>query len=96
MALVNSPELVILDEPTTALDVTIQAQILELLKEIITLNKMSALFISHDFGVIAEVCSRVGVMYRGKIVEIGDKEVILNSPRDPYTVSLIESVKALS
>lgn len=96
MALVNSPELVIMDEPTTALDVTIQAQVLELLKEIIDLNKMSVLFISHDFGVIAKMCGRVGVMYKGKIVEIGLKEAILNSPRDPYTASLIESVKALS
>lgn len=96
MALVNSPELVILDEPTTALDVTIQAQILELLEEIIDRNKMSVLFISHDFGVIAKMCGRVGVMHRGHIVETGDKEAILSSPKDPYTISLIESVKALS
>lgn len=96
MALVNSPELLILDEPTTALDVTIQAQVLELLKEIIGRKKMSALFISHDFGIIAKMCDRVGVMYKGKIVETGDKERILNRPKDPYTVSLIESVRALS
>ena len=96
MALVNSPELLILDEPTTALDVTIQAQILELLKELIDREKMSALFISHDFGVISRICDRIGVMYKGKIIETGDKDAILYEPKEPYTVSLIESVKALS
>jgi ABC-type dipeptide/oligopeptide/nickel transport system ATPase component len=96
MALVNSPELLILDEPTTALDVTIQAQILELLKELIDRNKMSVLFISHDFGVVAKMCDRVGVMYRGKIVETSGIETILSRPADSYTASLIESVKALS
>jgi len=96
MALVNSPELVILDEPTTALDVTIQAQILDLLEEIIKHEKLSILFISHDLGIIARMCGRVGVMYKGKIVEIGDTAQIINSPKDPYTVSLLESVKALA
>lgn len=96
MALVNSPELLILDEPTTALDVTIQAQVLGLLEELIDRHRMSALFISHDFGVIARMCDRVGVMCKGKMVEIAGVEAILNSPKDPYTVSLIESVKALS
>lgn len=96
MALVNSPELLILDEPTTALDVTIQAQVLELLEEIIMRNSMSVLFISHDFGVIARMASRVGVMHKGRIVETGETKIILNSPKDAYTVSLIDSVKALS
>ena len=96
MALVNSPDLMILDEPTTALDVTIQSQVLDLLKEIIEKDKMSVLFISHDFGVIAKMCRRVCVMYRGKIVETGVIDTILNDPKDPYTISLIESVKALS
>lgn len=96
MALVNSPELLILDEPTTALDVTIQAEILDLLEEIILRNKMSVLFISHDFGVIARMCRRVGVMCQGRIVEAGSKYEVLNDPKDPYTVSLIESVRALS
>jgi len=95
MALVNSPEVLILDEPTTALDVTIQAQILDLLKEIIDREKMSVLFISHDFGVIAKMCGRIGVMHKGRIVETGDVSSILSSPKDPYTASLIESVKAL-
>lgn len=96
MALVNSPELLILDEPTTALDVTIQAQVLDTLKEIIGKENMSVLFISHDFGVIANMCDRLSVMHEGKIVETGSAEAILNSARDPYTVSLIDSVKALS
>jgi ABC-type dipeptide/oligopeptide/nickel transport system ATPase component len=96
MALVNSPELVILDEPTTALDVTTQAQILDLLEEIIAKEKLSILFISHDFGIIAKMCDRVAVMYKGKIVEAGETKQILNSPKDKYTIALLESVKALS
>lgn len=96
MALVNSPELLILDEPTTALDVTIQAQVLGLLEELIDRNRMSVLFISHDFGVVAKMCDRVGVMYKGRIVETSGVEAILNKPLDPYTASLVESVKALS
>ncbi|MDD3905628.1 MAG: ABC transporter ATP-binding protein [Candidatus Omnitrophica bacterium] len=95
MALVNSPELLILDEPTTALDVTIQAQILELLEEIIEKEKLSILFISHDFGIIARMCDEVGVMYKGKMVERGYTKNILNAPREKYTISLLESVKAL-
>lgn len=96
MALINSPELLILDEPTTALDVTIQAQILDLLDEIIEKEKLSILFISHDFGIISRMCDDVGVMYRGKMVEMGGKNSILNAPKDPYTISLLESVKALT
>lgn len=96
MALVNSPEFLILDEPTTALDVTIQAQILDLLEEIIAMGKLSILFISHDFGIIARMCDRVAVMYKGKIVESGVTEQVLNNPKEPYTRKLLESVKALS
>ena len=96
MALVNSPQLVILDEPTTALDVTIQAQILDLLKEIIEKDRLSVLFISHDFGIISRMCDCVAVMQRGHIVEMGDTKRVLNNPKDEYTVSLLESVKALS
>jgi len=95
MALINSPELLILDEPTTALDVTIQAQILDLLDEIIEREKLSILFISHDFGIIARMCDSVAVMHKGRIVEMGDKADILNDPKEPYTRSLLESVKAL-
>ena len=96
MALVNSPEVVILDEPTTALDVTIQAQILDLLDEIIEKERLSILFISHDFGIIARMCGRVAVMRCGRIVEAGTKDEILNDPKHPYTISLLESVKALA
>jgi ABC-type dipeptide/oligopeptide/nickel transport system ATPase component len=95
MALVNGPELVILDEPTTALDVTIQAQILDLLEEIIEKENLSALFISHDFGVISRMCGRVAVMCKGRIVEIGITKEVLNNPKEAYTASLLESVKAL-
>lgn len=95
MALVNSPELLILDEPTTALDVTIQAQILDLLEEIIEKEKVSILFISHDLGIIARMCSRVAVMRKGKIVEMGERERIIHDPKDPYTFSLLEAVRAL-
>ena len=95
MALLNSPELVILDEPTTALDVTIQAEILDLLDEIIEKEKLSILFISHDFGIIARMCDCVAVMRKGRIVEAGGKDEVLSNPRDPYTASLLESVKAL-
>ena len=96
MALLNSPELLILDEPTTALDVTIQAQILDLLEEVFDRRKMSALFISHDFGIIGRMCDQVGVMRKGKIVETGDAREILREPKESYTRSLLESVKALS
>jgi len=95
-ALLNSPELLILDEPTTALDVTIQAQILDLLDEIIAKENLSILFISHDFGIIARMCDRVAVMHKGKIVETSDTKTIFDNPKDPYTVALLESVKALT
>lgn len=96
MALVNSPELLILDEPTTALDVTIQAQILDLLDEIIREQNLSILFISHDFGIIARMCDTIAVMYQGRIVETGEKNEIFYNPKHPYTKALLESVKALS
>lgn len=96
MALINSPQLIILDEPTTALDVTIQAEILDMLDEIIHREDLSILFISHDFGVIARMCDTVAVMHKGTIVESGDIRGLLNNPKEPYTISLLESVKALS
>jgi len=96
MALVNSPELVILDEPTTALDVTIQAQVLDLLKEIIEKEKLSILFISHDFGIVSKMCDRIAVMRKGRIIERGGTKEVLSDPKEAYTVSLLESVKALS
>jgi ABC-type dipeptide/oligopeptide/nickel transport system ATPase component len=96
MALVNSPELLILDEPTTALDVTIQAQVLDTILELKDALKMSILFISHDFAVISKMCGRIGVMRQGRIVETGDRSDILRNPGSEYTVSLLESVRALS
>jgi len=96
MALINSPELIILDEPTTALDVTIQSQILDLLDEIIDKEGLSVMFISHDFGIISRMCDHVAVMRKGRIVEAGLKNDVLDNPKDAYTVTLLESVKALS
>jgi len=96
MALVNSPELVIMDEPTTALDVTIQSGILDLISEIVTVKKISVLFISHDLGVINRMCRRVAIMRRGKIVESGDKDAVLKNPSNSYTASLLASARALS
>lgn len=92
MALSCHPELMIADEPTTALDVIIQAQLLELMKDLKRELGMSSLIISHDFGVIAELCDRVAVMYAGKIVEYSDIRRILREPRHPYTIGLLESI----
>jgi peptide/nickel transport system ATP-binding protein len=96
MALANSPRLVILDEPTTALDVTIQAQILDLLEEIIEKEKLSILFISHDLGIVARMCDNIAVMRKGRIVESGITKEVLSDPKEAYTASLLESVRALS
>lgn len=92
MALVCNPKMLIADEPTTALDVTIQAQILELMKELQKEFKMAILFITHDLGVVAKMCDRVAVMYLGKIIESGDTETIYANPQHPYTKGLIGSV----
>ena len=89
MALASEPKLLIADEPTTALDVTVQRSILELLKELQQDSEMSIIFISHDLGVIAEICDRVIVMYRGKIVEQGLVQQIFNHPEQSYTQGLI-------
>lgn len=96
MALINSPQLLILDEPTTALDVKTEAGILDLLEDIIKREHISILFISHDFGIIKRMCSRVAVMHNGRIIESGNTEDVMSSPRDRYTASLLESVRALS
>lgn len=92
MALSCSPALLIADEPTTALDVTIQAQILETIKTIQKRFGMAMLFISHDLGVVAEVADRVAVMYAGRIVETGPTEQVLFQPSHPYTQGLIGSI----
>ena len=95
MALVCHPALVIADEPTTALDVTIQAQILELLDSLREQYHLSLILISHDLGVIAEVAETVAVMYAGKIVEIGPVMDVFHNPRHPYTEGLLRSVPRL-
>jgi peptide/nickel transport system ATP-binding protein len=92
MALACDPELLIADEPTTALDVTIQAQILELLNELRTTRKLAVLLITHDLGVVAEVADRVCVMYTGKVVEEASVNEIFENPRHPYTQGLLKSV----
>jgi oligopeptide/dipeptide ABC transporter ATP-binding protein len=92
MALACDPELLIADEPTTALDVTIQAQILELLNELRKNRKLSVLLITHDLGVVAEVADRVCVMYTGKIVEESSVDQIFENPKHPYTQGLLRSV----
>ncbi len=92
MALVCDPDLLIADEPTTALDVTIQAQILKLMKELNNRLNTAVILITHDLGVVAETCERVLVMYAGKIVEEGDVHTIFNNPQHPYTKGLISSV----
>lgn len=95
MAMSCEPDLLIADEPTTALDVTIQAQILELMKKIQQDKGMSILLITHDLGVVAEMCSRVIIMYAGKIVEEAPVEILFANPTHPYTQGLIASVPKL-
>lgn len=95
MALACNPSLLIADEPTTALDVTIQSQILDLLKNINSTFKTSILFITHDLGVVSEMCDRVVVMYAGQIVETGKVDILLQNPSHPYTKGLIRSIPKL-
>ena len=95
MALINDPELIIADEPTTALDVTVQAQILNILNSLRKERKLSILFISHDFGVISQLCDRVIVMYAGSIVEEGPVKNIMQQAAHPYTSELIKCVPQL-
>ena len=92
MALALEPELLIADEPTTALDVTTQAQILELIRDLQARRGMSVMFITHDFGVVAEVANRVCVMRHGRIVELGEAEEVLKHPQNDYTRALIEAI----
>ena len=96
MALACNPELLIADEPTTALDVTIQAQILELLDELRQTRKLAVLLISHDLGVVAEVADRVSVMYTGKIVEESGVDELFEKPKHPYSQGLLNSVPKLT
>lgn len=95
MAISCAPNLLIADEPTTALDVTVQAQILELLKKIQRETQMGIIFISHDLGVISEICDTVAVMYAGKIVERATVKDIFNQPQHPYTKLLLKAIPRL-
>ena len=96
MALACDPKLLIADEPTTALDVTIQAQILELLDELRKNRELAVLLITHDLGVVAEVADRVAVMYTGRIVEESPVEELFARPKHPYTEGLLRSVPKLT
>ena len=95
MALLNDPHLLIADEPTTALDVTIQAQILYLMQKLVKDFDSSLIFVSHDLAVVSQICSTIAVMYAGRIVEYGSREAILSDPRHPYTQGLIACLPAL-
>lgn len=96
IALACSPELLLADEPTTALDVTIQAQVLEMMKELIKKQKTSMILITHDLGVVASTCNKVGIVYAGNIVELGTKEDIYLNPSHPYTIGLFGAIPSLS
>lgn len=96
MAMSCEPEVLIADEPTTALDVTIQAQILDLMKSLNEKQGTAILFITHDLGVVADICDRVVVMYAGKVVEEGTTRTILKDPKHPYTQGLIRSLPKLT
>ncbi|MCV6547164.1 MAG: ABC transporter ATP-binding protein [Cohaesibacter sp.] len=92
LALCVEPELIIADEPTTALDVTIQAQILQLIKDLCRNRNLGVILVTHDMGVIAETADRVAVMYRGRLIEMGETDQIMHDPKEPYTRSLIAAV----
>ncbi len=96
IAIANNPALLIADEPTTALDVTIQAQILEVLKKAQDETNAATILITHDLGLIAEMANRVVVMYAGKVVELADVHTIFEAPRHPYTIGLMESLPRLT
>lgn len=96
MMMSRSPKLLIADEPTTALDVTIQAQILDLIKESRDKHGFSVLIITHDFGIVAEIADRIGVMYAGNIVELGDVFTIFDNPTHPYTKLLMKALPTIT
>ena len=95
IALACSPELLIADEPTTALDVTIQAQVLDMMKDLRNRLGTAMMLITHDFGIVADVCNKCAVVYAGEIVECGSVEDIFDRPRHPYTIGLFESIPSL-
>jgi len=95
LALAADPELIIADEPTTALDVSIQAQIIALLKKLGRERGMAVMLVTHDMGVIAECADRVAVMYAGRVVEIGPVAAVIHQPSHPYTVGLMGSIPSM-
>ena len=95
IAICCEPKLIIADEPTTALDVTIQSQILQVLKDLQAKNDMSVIMITHDLGVVAETCQRVVVMYLGQVIEVGTVNQIFDTPLHPYTKGLLQSMPSL-
>ncbi len=95
MAMVNNPKILVADEPTTALDVTIQAQILDLMKSLQEKMSMSVILITHDLGVVAEVCDRVIVMYAGEIIEEANTKMLFDEPLHPYTRGLLDSLPSI-
>jgi oligopeptide/dipeptide ABC transporter ATP-binding protein len=96
MSIANSPSLLIADEPTTALDVTIQAQVLDVMEKVMAETDSAMILITHDLGIVAELCDRVVVMYAGHIVESGDVNTIFREPRHPYTIGLMNSLPTLT
>jgi len=96
IAMAGNPEVLIADEPTTALDVTVQEEFLELLKSIQQQDGLGILFVTHDFAVVARMCDRVAVMYAGRIVETADTDTLFDAPRHPYTQALLRSVPDVS
>ena len=92
MALAKDPELLILDEPTTGLDATVEAEVLDLVAQLQSELDTAVLFISHNLGVISKMCDRVGVLYAGRLVEEGPVETVLQDPRHPYTVGLLRCI----
>ena len=92
IALACNPKLLIADEPTTALDVTIQAQVLELMKELKVEFDTSMIMITHDLGIVAEICDKVAIMYAGTVVELADKYELFRNPKHPYTIGLFDSI----
>lgn len=93
MALINGPDLVVCDEPTTALDVTVQAKVLELLDRVLTVERAACLFISHDLAVVSQVCSHVLVMLDGEVVEAGPVSTLFTAPTHPYTQGLVATAR---
>ena len=96
MALVCEPKLIIADEPTTALDVTVQAQIIDLLRDLSMRTGTALVFITHDLGVVAEICTRIVTMYAGEVIEDGAVDDVLMRPRHPYTSGLLSSLPGLA